>query len=187
MRKTIATFFMSLDGVVEDPEKWHFPYFSDDLGAALAEGLAEADTLLYGRKTYDTMASAWPAREAAAERSGEDPGFARILGDARKIVVSHNDVKLAWRNSEQLKGDLIARVTALKEESGGNIALAGSVSVVRQLLAAGLLDELELFVHPIVLHEGMRLFDEGVDRVPLRLVSSETLEKGVVQLIYAPE
>lgn len=186
MGKTIATFFMSLDGVVEDPEKWHFPYFSDELGATLAEGLADTEILLYGRKTYDTMAATWPAREAAAEASGEDPGFAKILGDARKVVVCHGDVDLSWRNSEQLKGDLIEGVTALKEESAGNIALAGSVSVVRQLLAARLLDELELFVDPIVLHKGMRLFDEGVDRVPLQLVSSEALDKGVVQLVYAP-
>lgn len=186
MRKTVATFFMSLDGVVEAPEEWHFPYFNDELGAALTAGLAEADTLLYGRRTYDTMAATWPEREAAAEAAGEDPGFARILGDARKVVVSHDAIELPWRNSEQLQGGLVAGVAALKDEPGGNIALSGSVSVVRQLLAAGLLDELELFIDPVVLHQGMRLFDGGETTVPLRLLSSETFDTGVVHLVYAP-
>lgn len=186
MRKTVATLFMSLDGVVEAPEQWHFPYFSDELGTALAAGLAKADTLLYGRKTYDIMAATWPEREAAAEAAGEDPGFAKTLGDARKIVVSHQRLELPWRNSEQPEGDLIDAVKALKSDAGADIALSGSVSVVRQLLAAGLLDELELFVDPIVLHQGMRLFEDGETRVPLRLQSSETFDTGVVHLVYVP-
>jgi dihydrofolate reductase len=77
-------------------------------------------------------------------------------------------------------------VTALKNEPGGNIALSGSVSVVRQLLAAGLLDELHLLVHPIAVRKGMRLFDEGETPIPLRLISSETFETGVLNLVYAP-
>lgn len=186
MRKTIATFFMSLDGVVETPEEWHFPYFNEELGAALAAGLTKADTLLYGRKTYDTMAATWPEREAAAEAAGQDPGFAKTLGDTRKVVVSHQPLELSWRNSEQLAGDLIEGVKALKNQSGGDIALAGSVSVVRQLLDAGLLDELELFVDPLVLHKGMRLFEDGKTQVPLRLQSSQTFETGVVHLVYVP-
>lgn len=185
MRKTVATFFMSIDGVVEAPEEWHFPYFNDELGAALAAGLANADTLLYGRRTYDTMAATWPEREAAALEAGDDPGFAKTLGDLRKVVVSRQTLELPWRNSEQLQGDLIEGVTALKREPGGDIAMAGSVSVVRQLLAAGLLDELEL-VDPIVLHQGMRLFDDAETRVPLRLASSETFDTGVVHLVYTP-
>lgn len=76
-------------------------------------------------------------------------------------------------------------MTALKNEPGGNIALSGSVSVVRQLLAAGLLDELHLLVHPIAVRKGMRLFDEG-DPIPLRLTSSETFKTGVLNLVYGP-
>jgi dihydrofolate reductase len=77
-------------------------------------------------------------------------------------------------------------VTALKNEPGGNIGLSGSVSVVRQLLAAGLLDELHLLVHPIAVRKGMRLFDEGEAPIPLRLISSETFETGVLNLVYGP-
>jgi dihydrofolate reductase len=183
MRKITAGVFISLDGVVEAPDQWHFPYFSDEMGAAVDATLGAADTVLFGRKTYDSFAGAWPEREAAGE---EDAGFAKKLGDARKIVVSTRKLEFNWRNSEQLQGDFVEAVTALKNEPGGNIALSGSISVVRQLLAAGLLDELQLLVHPIAVRKGMRLFDEGDTAVPLRLLSSETFRTGVLNLIYAP-
>jgi dihydrofolate reductase len=183
MRKITAGLFISLDGVVEAPDQWHFPYFNDEMGAAVDATLGAADTVLFGRTTYDSFAGAWPEREAAGE---EDAGLAKALGDVRKIVVSNRKLEFTWRNSEQLEGDLVEAVTALKNEQGGNIALSGSVSVVRQLLAAGLLDELHLLVHPIAVRKGMRLFDEGETPVPLRLISSETFSTGVLNLIYGP-
>lgn len=182
MRKITAGLFISLDGVVEAPDQWHFPYFNEEMGAAVDATLGAADTVLFGRKTYDSFAGAWPEREAAGE---EDAGLAKALGDARKIVVSNQKLEFTWRNSEQLDGDLVEAVTALRNEPGANIALSGSVSVVRQLLAAGLLDELHLLVHPIAVRKGMRLFDEG-KTIPLRLVSSETFKTGVLNLVYAP-
>jgi dihydrofolate reductase len=184
MRKVIAGLFISLDGVVEAPDQWHFPYFNDEMGAAVDATLGSADTVLFGRKTYDSFAGAWPEREAAGE---EDAGMAKALGDARKIVVSNQQLEFTWRNSEQLKGDLVEAVAALKSEPGdSNIALSGSVSVVRQLLAAGLLDELHLLVHPIAVRKGMRLFDEGESPIPLTLIKSETFKTGVLNLVYAP-
>jgi dihydrofolate reductase len=183
MRKITAGLFISLDGVVEAPDQWHFPYFNEEMGAAVDATLGAADTVLFGRKTYDSFAGAWPDREAAG---GEDAGLAKALGDARKIVVSNQKLEFTWRNSEQLEGDLVEAVTALKYEPGGNIALSGSVSVVRQLLAAGLLDELHLLVHPIAVRKGMRMFDEGDTTMPLRLISSETFETGVLNLVYGP-
>ena len=158
MRKITAGLFIALDGVVEAPDQWHFPYFNDEMGAAVDATLGAADTVLFGRKTYDSFAGAWPEREEAGE---EDAGLAKKLGDVRKIVVSNEKLEFTWRNSEQLEGDLVEAVTALKNEPGGNIGMSGSVSVVRQLLEAGLLDELHLLVHPIAVRKGMRLFDEG--------------------------
>jgi dihydrofolate reductase len=181
MRKITAGLFIALDGVVEAPDQWHFPYFNEEMGAAVDATLGAADTVLFGRKTYDSFAGAWPDREAAG---GEDAPFAKALGDARKIVVSNQKIEFTWRNSEQLEGDVVEAVVGLKNEPGGDIALSGSVSVVRQLLAAGLLDELHLFVHPIALRKGMRLFDEGETPVPLRLISSETFKTGVLYLVY---
>ena len=183
MRKITAGLFISLDGVVEAPDQWHFPYFNDEMGAAVDAMLSPAEIVLFGRVTYDSFAGAWPDREAAGE---EDADFARKLGDVRKIVVSHRQLDFTWRNSEQLEGDLVEAVTALKNEDGGPIGLSGSISVVRQLLAAGLLDELHLLVHPIAVRKGMRLFEEGGSPIPLRLTSSETFETGVLYLVYAP-
>ncbi|MEU1724575.1 dihydrofolate reductase family protein [Actinomadura sp. ATCC 39365] len=181
MRKISANLFISLDGVVQDPADWHFPYFNDEMGAAVTAQMA--DTLLLGRETYDSFAGAWPEREAAG---GEDADFARTIGDARKIVVSRQPLEFTWRNSELLQGDLVKGVTALKAEPGGPIAMSGSVSVVRQLLAAGLLDELHLLVHPIAVRKGERLFDEGDSSIPLELVSSQTFTTGVLYLVYRP-
>lgn len=184
MRRITAGLFISLDGVVEDPHKWHFPYFNDEMGAAVTAQFDGSDTILLGRKTYDSFAGAWPDREAAG---GEDAGMAKALGDARKVVVSRQDLTFTWRNSELLRGDFVKAVTALKNEPGtADITMSGSVSVVRRLLDAGLLDELNLLVHPIALREGMRLFDGG-DPIPLRLVSSATFTTGVLHLVYAPD
>ena len=183
MRKIIAGLFISLDGVVEAPDQWHFPYFNEEMGVAVTEMLGGADTVLFGRVTYDSFAGAWPERETAGE---EDAPFAKKLGDMRKLVLSHQRLEFTWRNSEQLEGDLVEAVTALKNEPGGDIGMSGSVSVVRQLLAAGLLDELHLLLHPIAVRKGMRLFGEG-EPIPLRLVSSQTFQTGVLNLVYVPD
>jgi dihydrofolate reductase len=185
MRRIRAQLFISLDGVVDGLENWHFAYFNEEMGNAVDSSLGTSDTLLLGRKTYDTFAGAWPAREAAGE---EDADFAKHLGDARKIVVSRQNLDFTWRNSEQLTGDFAEAVTALKEEPGDtHIAVAGSISIIRQLLGAGLLDELHLLVHPVAARKGTRLFDEGDSPIPLRLISSESLSTGVLNLLYAPE
>ncbi|MGW4092615.1 dihydrofolate reductase family protein [Nocardia sp. NPDC004750] len=181
MRKITAGLFIALDGVIEDPQDWHFPYFDDAMGAAVDAQLGAADTLLLGRRTYESFAGAWPEREAAG---GPDAAFGKKLGDARKLVVTRQNLEFTWRNSEVIDGDLIEAVTALKGEPGGDIGMSGSVSVVRQLLAAGLLDELHLLVHPIAVGKGERLFQDGAPTVPLRLLSSETFDTGVLHLVY---
>ncbi|WP_327260634.1 dihydrofolate reductase family protein [Streptomyces sp. NBC_01232] len=184
MRKIKAQLFISLDGVVEAPDQWHFPYFNEEMGAAVDATLGRADTLLLGRRTYDSFAGAWPDREAAG---GEDAPFAKVLGDARKIVVSSGPLDFTWRNCEQLAGDLTTAVTALKNEPDTDtpVWISGSVSVVRQLTAAGLLDELNLLLHPIAVRSGLRLFEEGEPSIPLELVSAETFRTGVLNLFYA--
>ena len=181
MKKITAGLFISLDGVTEAPDEWHFPYFDDAMGEAVGAQFAAADTLLLGRVTYDSFAGAWPDRE---REGGADAEFAKSLGDTRKVVVSHQDLEFTWRNTEQLEGDLVEGVTALKNGAGdGDIAISGSVSIVRQLLGADLLDELHLLVHPIAVQKGARLFDDG-DPIPLKLLSSNTFGTGVVYLVY---
>jgi dihydrofolate reductase len=183
MKKIVAGMFISLDGVVEAPDQWHFPYFNEEMGAAVGGMLDHADTMLIGRVTYDSFAGAWPDREAAGEA---DAGFAKQLGDARKIVVSHQQLDFTWRNSEQLQGDLVEAVTALKQEAGGDIGMSGSPSIVRQLLEASLIDELHLLVHPIAVRKGRQLFETGT-AIPLELLSSQMFSTGVLHLVYGPD
>jgi len=184
MARIVSTLFISLDGVVEIDPAWHFPYFDEHMGAAVGEDYEGADVLLLGRVTYDSFAGAWPDRETAG---GEDATFAAQLGDTRKVVATRGHHDLGWRNAEAVRGDLVDAVTALAAEPGvQKIVVPGSISVVRQLLAAGLLDELHLLVHPVAARHGERLFDEGDTIYPLRLLRSEAFPTGVVRLDYAP-
>jgi dihydrofolate reductase len=180
-----ASMFMALDGGV-DPGvgSWHFPYFNDEMGKAV-DGTHDADVMLFGRVTYDSFAGAWPERETAGE---EDADMAKRLGDMRKIVLSRSPIEFTWRNSEQLQGDPVEAVTALKHDPAiRRIALSGSVSVVRQLLDAGLLDELHLFVHPATAGSGLKLFEEDGPPRPFKLISAQPFSTGVVYLVYEPD
>ena len=180
-----ASMFMALDGVVA-PEvgNWHFPYFNEEMGEAVT-ATHDADVMLFGRVTYDSFAGAWPEREAAGEA---DAVMAKHLGDMRKIVASRSPLELTWRNSEQLDGDLLEVAAALKADpSVAGIAISGSTSVTRQLLEAGLIDELHLFVHPATAGSGLRLFDDGMPPLTMRLLGSTAFATGVVHLVYGPD
>ena len=181
MTTVISTLFISLDGVTEIDPAWHFPYFDENMGAAVAADYAGTDVLLLGRTTYDSFAGAWPARETAGEVDAE---FAKQLGDLRKVVATHDSGDLGWRNAEATN-DALGTVAALRNEPGvEKVLVAGSVSIVQQLLRAGELDEVSLLVHPVVAGKGGRLFDQ-VDLQPLKLVRSAVFPTGVVHLHYA--
>jgi dihydrofolate reductase len=184
MKKISAGLFTSVDGVVGEPQTWHFPYYCEELGAAVTAQLGAADTLLFGRVTYETFAGAWPARELAGE---QDAAMAKTIGDARKIVASRGALEFTWRNSEQLRGDLVEGVRALKDEPGdGVIGMSGSVSVLRELLAAKLVDELHLYVHPVAIRNGLRLFADADSPVPMTLLDCTAFKSGTVHLVYGP-
>jgi dihydrofolate reductase len=162
MAKVISTLFISADGVAEIDPGWHFPYFDENMGRAVGEDYGTADVLLIGRETYDSFAGAWPGREAVG---GDDAPFARQLGDVRKVVVSRQRPEFSWRNSELIKGDLLDAVTSLKADAGiRGILIPGSISVVQQLLAAGLVDELRLLVHPVAARKSL-LENSGCGRL----------------------
>ena len=153
------------------------------MAAAVTEDYADVDVLLLGRVTYDSFAGAWPGRETAG---GVDAGYAKQLGDTRKVVATHDTGDLGWRNVEATP-DVVARVAELRREPGvDKVLVAGSISIVRQLLAAGELDELRLLVHPVIAGAGRHLFDPAAEVQPLRLLSSESFPTGVLRLRYAP-
>ena len=142
MRKLVSSFFISLDGVVESPDKWHFPYFNDEMGQAVGSAIAETDTMLLGRRLYEEWAAYWPQQDPAS-----DP-FVSIMNETPKVVVSTTLERVDWQSSTLLEGDLAEGVKALKARPGKNIGMSGSATLVRSLLELGLLDELRLLVHP---------------------------------------
>jgi len=184
MAKVISTLFISADGVAEIDFAWHFPYFDENMGRAVSADYDDCNVLLLGRETYDSFAGAWPDREAAG---GEDAPFAKQLGDLRKVVASRQPLEFSWRNSELIGGDLTEAVAALKADPAvTGVLIPGSISVVQQLLAAGLVDELRLLVHPVAARKGRRLFDEGDAAYHLRVAATEVFPTGVIRVIYCP-
>ncbi len=177
MRKIIAGLFVSLDGVVEAPEKWHFPYVDEEMMQSVGRLMGRGDALLLGRHTYEEFAAHWPHQDPA------DP-LARTLNEIPKYVVSTTLETATWQNSTIVGGDVAARLTELKQRPGKDIAMSGSPALVTWLLTEGLLDELHLLVHPIVLGTGRRLFPEGIGRIPLTLTASASLGSGVLDLTY---
>ena len=180
MRQVVAGLFVSLDGVFEAPETWHFPYFNDEMGETIASQMAAADTMLLGRRTYEEFAAYWADK-------GSDVELADQINNTPKLVASTTLKTVDWRNSNLIEGDVAEHLRRLKQEPGKDIAITGSATLVRSLLRDGVLDELRLLVHPIVVGSGKRLFDGGGDRVSLKLVDSRTFTTGVLYLTYAPE
>ncbi|MEV1246253.1 dihydrofolate reductase family protein [Nonomuraea sp. NPDC050022] len=178
MRKIVAGLFISLDGVVESPEKWHFPYFNDEMGEIVGSQMEQADVMLLGRRTYQEFAAHWPQQDPA------DNPFADRMNNTPKYVVTNTLDTAEWQNTTIIKGDVVAGLTKLKERPGKDIGITGSAALVRSLLADGLLDELRLLVHPIVVGSGKRLFEEGTGQIPLQLADSRTLSTGVLSLTY---
>jgi len=177
MRKIVANFFISLDGVVERPDQWHFPYFNDEMGEVVGSGMAESDTMLLGRKTYEEFAAFWPSQS-------EPP--ADHMNGVQKVVVSTTLHSADWQNSTLIRGNLAEELGRLKNQPGKVIGTVGSATLVRSLLREGLLDELRLLIHPIVVGSGAKLFDGDTGKVPLKLVSSRTFSTGVTYCVYAP-
>jgi dihydrofolate reductase len=175
-RRLAATLFISLDGVVESPEKWSFSYWNDEIAKFKHEETFASDALLLGRVTYEGFAAAWPSRK--------DPeGFADRFNSMPKHVASRTLKKLEWNNSHLITGDLATAVSKLKQQPGQDIVIHGSPGLIRSLMPHGLIDEYRFLVYPIVLGRGKRLFNE-TNQANLKLVESKVFGTGVVKLIY---
>ena len=189
MRKVIASEFVSLDGVMEDPGGaegseyggWSFAYFNEEMGQVIEEGFASSDAMLMGRTTYEAWADFWPNQDP------EQNPDAALMNGVRKYVVSTTlQEPLEWQNSTLISGGVAEEISELKRQPGKDIVISGSGALVRSLLEDGLLDELNLLVHPVVVGGGKRLFEEGGERIALELADSRTFSTGVVYLTYRP-
>jgi dihydrofolate reductase len=180
VRRVVAVELVSLDGVIESPEEWAFPYSNDEMEEANAAGMAASDAMLLGRKTYEALAAFWPRQPAGTP-------MVDYINSVPKYVVSTTlEEPLEWNNSTLIEGDVAEGVAELKRQPGKDITILGSGALVRSLLHEGVLDELRLMIHPIVLGSGKRLFEDGDDRKPLELVESRTFGTGVLYLTYRP-
>ncbi len=177
MGKIVSNFFISLDGVVESPHEWHFPYFNDEMGAAVDAGTTSCAAFLMGRVLYEEWSEYWPAQG--------DEDFGSFINSIPKYVASTTLTEATWNNTTLVTGDVASRLEELKQRTDGDIGMSGSPTLVRWLLANGLLDELNLLVHPIAVGHGHRLFEDTPTH-PLRLVRHETFTTGVLHLTYAP-
>jgi len=177
MGKIVSNFFISLDGVVESPHEWHFPYFDDAMGAVMERGLQSTTAFLMGHKLYDEWSDYWP--------NNTEDDFGGFINPIPKYVLSSTLTDPAWQNTTVISGDVVEGVQELKANTQGTIGMSGCATTVRWLLANSLLDELDLLVHPIAVGSGARLF-EDTTTYPLTLLSSDTLPSGVLHVRYAP-
>jgi len=175
MSTITATQFVSLDGFMDEPGEWTFPFWTDAIGEFKQEELFAADAMILGRKTYDGFSAAWPSMN-------DEAGFADKMNSMPKYVASRSRTEFDW-NATGLTGDLVEAVAAIKAGADDNLLIAGSGEVFNILLGAGLVDELRLLVYPVVLNGSIPLFRSTAKTV-LKLTSSRTFDTGVVGLTY---
>lgn len=192
MRKLIASTFTSLDGVMqapggptEDPTGnftlggWMFSFGDAEMDFSAAGFDGKDRELLLGRKTYEIFEAYWPYQP-------EDNPFARPLNAAKKHVASRTLKSLQWNNSSLLGGDIVSAITALKVQPGYDLQIIGSGNLIQTLQAASLIDKYNIWVFPVVLGRGKRLFENGARPCALRLVASKVSTTGVVMSTYVP-
>ena len=178
--RLVATEYLSLDGIFEEPGHWSNPWFNDQAGQFKYAELQASDALLLGRKTYEGFAAAWPNAKGTGD-------FGEKMNSMPKYVVSSTLDKVDWPGSKLVKGDVVAEVRKLKEQAGSDLLLSGSAQLFNALMEANLIDLYRIMLFPVVLGKGKRLFAEGTDRRILGVPETKTFTSGVAILEYRPE
>jgi dihydrofolate reductase len=177
MRRILESTRVSLDGVIGNLQKWGMDYLDADAQRAAAIQLSKSDAMLMGRNTYQALSAAWSGRE------GE---FAETINAIQKYVISSTLRSTDWNNSTILSGDVITEVTELKQQDGQDLVIYGHGPLGQTLLEHGLLDEIRLSVHPIIVGTGTLFYRDAGKKTELKLVGSEPLPSGVIVLTYRP-
>ena len=182
MRKVVVSEFVSLDGVMEAPDQWHFPYWSDEMGKYKDDEMFASYALRLGRVTYEGFAAAWPQME---EQTGEYGAW--MNGYPKYVASTTLKEPLQWNNSTLIKGDVAEEVRRLKEQPGKDILIFGSADLVNTLMEHDLIDEYRLMVFPIVVGKGKRLFGDTEETKAMKLVNTKQVgPDGVLILTYRP-
>ncbi len=177
--RLVATEYLSLDGVFEEPGKWSGPWFNDEAGRFKWDELQASDAQLLGRKTYEGFASAWPTMEGTGE-------FGEKMNTMPKYVVSTTLDKAEWPGSKLIKSNVMDEIRKLKKQPGKDLLLAGSGQLFNALVKENLIDLYRFMVHPVILGRGIRLFDDGAARRPLDLKETKRFASGIVILELEP-
>ncbi len=173
---------VSLDGFLSGPNcelDWHFNFWSIEMAEFLCDELKKADTILFGRITYNAMASYWPSKRIDLTSPLEDRAFAEMINSYTKIVFSHTITQTAWNNSFVVKENPADYITRLKQNHGRPVMVYGSGRLVGYLIAQGLVDEFHIWVHPVMLGRGKPLFKNNMIQ-HLQLERTKTFRNGVV-------
>jgi dihydrofolate reductase len=179
MRKVVVSEYVTVDGVFEDLDRWHFDFWHDEIAKYKSDELLASDGLLMGRVTYEVFASTWPDMT-------DEEGFADRMNSLPKYVASTTLEDATWNNTTVIRENVPEAIADLKQEEGQSLLLGGSAQLANALLRHRLVDELRLLVHPVVFGKGRRLFDEGLDSNKLKLSGTTTFATGVVALHYEP-
>jgi dihydrofolate reductase len=179
MRSIVATEYVSLDGVMDEPGVWSGPFFNDEAAKFKYNELFASDALLLGRVTYEGFAKAWPTMEGTGD-------FGERMNSMPKYVVSTTLQNPEWTNSRVISANVVEEISRLKEEPGQDLLLAGSGKLLHTLMEHDLVDEYRLMLHPIVLGSGKKLFENENQTKTLKLVETKPLASGIVILTYHP-
>ncbi len=206
MRKVIVTEFLTLDGVMEAPEEWQFPYVNADVAEEIGAGIHASEALLLGRMTYEIFAAYWPLQTnkevdmllfgrktyemmkfwSTPQAEEIQPEIARFMNEQLKVVVSHKSFEPGWSNVTVISDDVAGEIKKLKEQPGKNIAIFGSNNLCVSLMQDGLIDEFQILVNPVAFGEGTSLFKGLPKKTAFTLTETRKFKSGVISLTYEP-
>ncbi len=176
MKKILISQFLTLDGIMEAPEKWNPKYLGDEeVVREILTDFSASDLLLLGRTSYDFFAARWPSRTGA---------MAEYFNNIPKLVVSSTLQKPEWHNTTIIR---VTDIEEIKKQSGKNILVFGSYELVQTLMRENLIDEYKLYVYPLTLGNGRRLFEQGTAEQTLKLIAAKQFASGVVAMTYQSE